>query len=139
MGEISSAPDVGALEVPIDVWTAPFWEAAASETLLLPRCGTCARFRWPPGPFCPHCQSQQTEWRPAGPGRIYSYTIVRSSGENGAGKLRAPALVEFPDAGRVRMLAAIVDAQPDRLAIGATLRVDWVNTANVKAPIFRLV
>ena len=37
MSEISTAPDVSGLEIPIDSWTQPFWDAAAEGKLLLPR------------------------------------------------------------------------------------------------------
>jgi len=46
MSEVSIAPDVSALEVPMDAWTQPFWDGTAEKKLLLPRCSSCHRFRW---------------------------------------------------------------------------------------------
>src|SRR5437868_5490484 len=109
MSDISSAPDVSALEIPMDAWTRPFWAGAEGGKLLLPRCAACHRFRWPPGPFCPHCQSQSIEWVASGIARIYSFTIVRARVDNGEPPLHVPALIEFPAAGGIRLPAAIVD------------------------------
>src|SRR5687768_17278203 len=125
MTEISSAPDVSALEIPIDSWTQPFWDGAADGKLLLPRCGDCQRFRWPPGPFCPHCQSQRTEWLPAPAPRLYSFTIVRGRPGGEPGPAIAPGLVEFPEADGVRFPAAIVDTPLSAIRIGADLTLGW--------------
>lgn len=139
MTPVSTAPLVAELSVPIDIWTKPFWDAAAEHRLMLPACGDCGAFRWPPGPFCPACQSQAVEWKPAGEGRIYSYTAVRPKNQDGKESLHIPALVEFPDAGGVRLLAAIVGAAPDEIRIGAAVAPDWISAANAEVPVFRLM
>lgn len=141
MSDISSAPDVSGIEVPIDAWTEPFWAAAAEGELRLVRCAGCRRYRWPPGPFCPHCQSQQTEWTPAGPARLYSFTVVREAARDDRAaqvQVQVPALVEFPDADGVRLVAAIVDAPLDQIRIGAALTLAWSQAANARIPVFRL-
>lgn len=138
MSELSIAPDLSALEIPMDSWTQPFWDAAAQEHLLLPRCSACQRFRWPPGPFCPHCQSQLTEWVSAGPARIYSYTITPEprASETDPQHYRVPALIEFPEADGIRLLAAIVNTPLAQIQIGALLQLGWAQAANAKVPIF---
>ena len=140
MTEISTAPDTRALEIPMDAWTEPFWAAAEKGALALPRCGACGQFRWPPGPFCPSCQSQQLEWVPAGIGQVFSFTVVRekSGVEGGADRIHIPALIEFPQSGGVRLLAAIVDAAPDDVRIGARVAVKWIKAANAMVPVFYL-
>jgi uncharacterized OB-fold protein len=140
MSDFSIAPDIGQFEIPIDRSTEPFWAGTARHALLLPRCGDCGRFRWPPGPFCPTCQSQAVDWVPAGPGRVYSFTVVEESSVDGSAGKRThiPALIEFPDAGHVRLLAAMVGANPASLCIGASVRVDWVSAANATVPVFGL-
>lgn len=138
MGEVTTAPDVSALEITRDAWTEPFWRAAERSELLLPRCAECGTFRWPPGPFCPCCRSQQTEWVLPGPARIYSFTLVRRALGDNASEVIAPALVEFPQAQGIRLTAAVVGAQVDDLGIGATLTLDWSQAANGTVPIFRL-
>jgi hypothetical protein len=140
MPEVSAGPDLTALEVPMDAWTQPFWEAAAQSKLLLPRCAACHHFRWPPGPFCPHCQSQLTQWTEPGVARVYSFTIVRDQHAQDAARPapRAPALIEFPDADGVRMLAAIVDTPLEDIRIGAEVALRWSRAANVAMPVFSI-
>jgi uncharacterized protein len=128
------------LEIPMDAWTQPFWDATAEGKLLLPRCSLCARFRWPPGPFCPHCQSQLTDWVDPGMARIYSFTII--SDENAQGVHQAPqrvaALVEFPAANGIRILSAIVATPPAAVRIGAGLKVSWSQAVNAIVPVFSI-
>ena len=138
MSEISSAPDVSALEIPIDSWTQPFWDAAAEGRLELPRCADCERFRWPPGPFCPHCQSQRTEWMPAGTPRLYTFTILRGRPGDGPAPVLVPGLVEFPEADGVRIPAAIVDTPLSAIRIGSALTPGWSQAANAKVPVFKV-
>ena len=38
-----------------------FWEAGRDGRLLVQRCGGCGRFRHPPAPMCPNCQSLEVE------------------------------------------------------------------------------
>jgi hypothetical protein len=49
-----------------------------------------------------------------------------------------PALVEFPDAGGLRLLAAIVDTRLDAIRIGSTLGLGWSRAANATVPVFHV-
>lgn len=137
MTELSSRPDVASLEIPMDQWTQPFWDATAQRTLLLPRCGACGTFRWPPGPFCPTCQSQEISWSPSGPGYLYSYTLLSVPAEGEPPRIVVPGLVEFPEAQGVRLLAPIVDSPVEALAIGIPLELTWLDGANAVLPGFK--
>lgn len=132
--EVSRAPDISQLEIPMDACTQPFWDAAAAHRLMLPACADCDTVRWPPGPFCASCQSKSVQWRAAGTGRIYSFTVVR-----GDAHTHVPALVEFPDAGGVRLLAAIVDTPIDAIEIGREVVTKWMAAANATVPVFRVL
>lgn len=140
MTEITSAPDISRLDIPTNVWTEPFWQAAAEERLVLPRCGACGTHRWPPGPFCPNCRSQVVDWVSAGRAELYSYTIVRQRGASPEepGPIVAPGLVEFPEAGGVRIMAAIVGSPVDAIGIGALLTLGWVPKGDTKVPVFSI-
>jgi len=140
MPDIAGAPDLRALEIPMDAWTQPFWEATGNGQLLLPRCSACHRFRWPPGPFCPHCRSQQTEWAQPGIARVYSFTIVGDGREGTAEKrrFRVPALIEFPEADGIRILAAITDTPLAKIRIGAEVELGWSQAGNANVPVFRV-
>ena len=139
MSAISTRPDISTLEVPRDAWSAPFWEAASEHRLVFPLCASCGRYRWPPGPFCPACRSQEVSWAEAGEGLIFSYTIlgpaVAGGGEGGP---LVPSLIEFPAAGGVRLIAALVDSPIDRISIGARVAPVWVAARDAILPMFRL-
>lgn len=142
--DFSTAPDIDQLEIPMDRWSEPFWAGTARHELLMPRCGACGLFRWPSGPFCAACRSQAVDWVPAGAGRIYSYTIIETASPDtgvggGVGKrLHIPALIEFPAAGHVRLLAACVGQDPALVYIGAPTRVGWVSAGNATVPVFTI-
>jgi uncharacterized protein len=136
---ISARPDVRELEVPIDQWTSAFWQATAERKLLMPRCAHCEKFRWPPGPFCPNCRQQELEWMPAGEGVVYSFTVIRNTAtDEDSPQVHIPALIEFPDANGLRLLAAIVDSPQSSVCIGARVEVDWSQAANATIPVFRI-
>jgi uncharacterized OB-fold protein len=140
MSNLSLSPDLSALEIPMDAWSQPFWDAAAARKLLMPRCGACGTFRWPAGPFCPECSSQEVEWVPPGQGRIFSFTILamRGQSEDAPPRFRIPALVEFDDAPGVRLVSSLIDAPAEAVAIGALVSLDWLTAANATVPVFRL-
>jgi uncharacterized OB-fold protein len=139
MSAMSITPDVSALEIPTDAWTQPFWDAAAAERLIVPHCTACGTFRWPPGPFCPRCSAQEVTWVEAGQGRIYSYTVAPRFAAGGETTIAVPALIEFPQAGGVRLIAAIVDTPIADLAVGAPVQTQFSQAANGKVPVFRIV
>jgi len=138
MNDITSAPDVSQLAIPKDQWTEPFWQANARGELMLPRCASCGTHRWPPGPFCPECRSQEVEWVPSGPAILYSYTVVRQPAPDGAMKVVAPSLVEFPEAGSVRIVAALVDTPLDSIKIGSVLTLGWNRCGEDNVPVFSI-
>jgi uncharacterized OB-fold protein len=57
--------------------TAPFWDAARDRRLVLQRCGSCERRRFPPEVGCPHCGSLAAEWAPvSGRATLYTWTVA---------------------------------------------------------------
>lgn len=55
----------------------PFWEGCAVGELRYQTCADCGRFRHPPRPMCPHCQSLDSTWQVAGGrGTIWSFVIA---------------------------------------------------------------
>jgi hypothetical protein len=136
----SMTPDFAALQVPQDQWSAPFWSWGAQRETRMPACTTCGTFRWPAGPFCPKCRHQEVEWKPAGQARIYTFTIlpVHGSHPDTAPQSRIATLVEFEDAPGVRLVSALVDAEPGLVTIGMPVSVDWMPAADAVVPVFRM-
>jgi uncharacterized OB-fold protein len=107
---------------------AGFMASFRQGRLAFPRCRDCGRCHWYPMPRCPHCRSSSLDWHPvAGPGRVYSFTIVRHAFEE---KWRPElpyivALVEFADAPGVRLITNLVGIAPDAVAIGLDVVPDF--------------
>ncbi|MDR2856376.1 MAG: zinc ribbon domain-containing protein [Novosphingobium sp.] len=136
----STTHDLSRIAIAMDTWTRPFWEAADRERLVVPRCGRCGHYRWPPGPFCPQCHSQETEWVDPGRGRIYSFTVLSRppATEGGEPELSVPTLVRFADAGGTLLLGSLADAPIAAIAIDAPVTIGWAQAANTRVPIFHL-
>jgi uncharacterized OB-fold protein len=59
-----------------DATDAPFWQAALRAELVIQRCADCQRYRFPPRPMCPECQSMRMVWQPvSGRGTIWSFAV----------------------------------------------------------------
>ena len=110
--------------------TQPFWTAALEDRLVASRCATCGTFHLPPPPRCFKCQHDTFEWvQLPGTGTIYSFTVVRHP--------LSPALAEaVPYVAAVinldgtqgagaRMVANVVNCDPDAVAVGDKVRVTF--------------
>jgi uncharacterized OB-fold protein len=123
-----------------DRWTAPYWEGLVARRLTVPRCAACGTFRMPPTPVCPACRSSALDWPEAGPeGRLYTWTLVTRAilpGMEGAVPY-APAVVELPSAGSVRLVTCLIDADPAALRLGQPLRLRWHRRSDgLQLPLF---
>lgn len=53
---------------------APFWDGVREGRIVMQCCSACGYLRWPPGPRCPECLSDATEWKETAPaGRLVSH------------------------------------------------------------------
>jgi uncharacterized OB-fold protein len=99
--------------------TEAFWEAAKQGKFLLRYCGDCGKTHWYPRAICPHCFSDNTEWREAsGRGTIYTYSVVRRTDPQYA--IAYVTLEEGPT-----MISNIVDCSHDDLAVGQSVEVTF--------------
>ena len=139
---ISKTPPLTYFHLETDRWTEPFWEATAAHRLDIPRCAACSRFRMPPSPFCPACQSSDVEWMTVnGEGTVYSFTIITNPPFPEAADYLpyVPVIVEPDGAPGVRLVSALIDAPLDAIAIGARVTLVWEDCADgVTLPRFRL-
>jgi hypothetical protein len=125
-----------------NAWTEPFWSAAAQHRLVLPRCGACGTFRFPPGPFCFRCRAQEVTWEEHdGAGAIYAFTVIRHAvvpQVRDALPLVA-AVVELPGTNGCRLVGNVVDCDPGDVRTGAPVALDWYDVREGTAvPVFRL-
>jgi hypothetical protein len=122
------------------VETKPFWEGAKEGKFMLQYCKDTGRFQHQPRPVSMYTGSRNLEWREAsGQGTIYACTVVRVPGPGI--KDRIPlmaATVELAEG--VRIIANILDAQPDDMKIGQKVELAWDTLDDgVPYPAFRIV
>jgi uncharacterized OB-fold protein len=111
----------------------PFWDYCQAKELRFQRCSACDRFRAPPQPACPHCQSFDCSWVEAkDEAELFSYTVVHYKGHPAI----APALpynvavVLFPSFDNVRLISNVVGVGNDALRIGMKLQLVWEEAGN---------
>lgn len=93
-----------------------YWDGLRNSRILLQRCESCGRFRFPPMPGCPYCGATGScETEVSGRGRIYSYVRVHRA-LTSAMQTEVPyviAVVELDEgpriAGRIEDGAAALD------------------------------
>jgi uncharacterized protein len=118
---------------------APYFEGARAGLLRLQRCRSCAAWQFYPRSLCTACGSRSLAWEAAsGEGRIASFTVVRRPLSPA---YTAPYIVALIDlAEGPRMMSQVVGADPESVAVGAAVRVQfeaWSDT--VSLPVFQLV
>ena len=111
------------------------WAAAREGRLLVRYCKSCAQPHWYPRPICPHCGSDDTEYRESkGQGTVYSVSVTRRAGP-------IPFAIAYVtlDEG-VTMMSNIVDCDLDAVRIGDRVEVVFKPTeGGAPVPMFRPV
>jgi uncharacterized OB-fold protein len=106
-----------------DDLTQPFWDAALQGRLLASKCTTCGMVLLPPQPRCFNCQGESFEWvELPGTGTIYTFTVVRQPLAPHLGEVvpYVSGVIELDgtQGAGARMIANIVDCDPESVAIG---------------------
>jgi hypothetical protein len=126
--DVALAAPVAMVSLNPNVWTEPFWVAAGQHRLTVQRCLACGTLRHPPGPFCPRCRTQDSNWVDlSGRATLYSFTVIRHAL---APPLRAYlpmviAVVAPDEAPTARLVANLVEVAVGDVAIGMPLEVVW--------------
>lgn len=110
----------------IDPGSKPFWDATREHRLSIPRCNSCGEHHFYPRELCPHCHSDDLEWKDvSGMGEIYSYTIARRP----AGPVYADdvpyiiAMIKLDEG--PRLLTNIITDDVESIAIGNRVKVKF--------------
>jgi uncharacterized OB-fold protein len=54
----------------------PFWQGLRQREIRVQGCAACGRVRFPAARYCPHCHSDETEWRRVEPkGEVESWCV----------------------------------------------------------------
>lgn len=114
-----------------------FWDGADREEFLGQRCGDCQRFRFPPGPMCPHCHSLRREEVPlSGYGTVHGWTIPRHPAPFGFKE--APIVIIVQLAEGLRMVSNLVGVAYEDVRQDMEVEVCFEPTMNNhKVPVFR--
>jgi uncharacterized OB-fold protein len=129
---MAKAPPYHFFTLATNVWTAPYWEAAARGELVAASCEACGHARMPPTPFCPRCHHQGIHWvRLSGLATVYSYTVVERAIIPGMEEHLpyVPAVVEPDDLPGVRLVSNLVGMELTELRVGLPVRLTWHHTA----------
>jgi hypothetical protein len=121
-----------------DETTQPFWDAALEGRLLGSRCTTCGTFVMPPQPFCFNDQNDTFEWvELPGTGTIYSFTVVRHPLAPHLAEVvpYVSAVIEIDgtQGAGARMLANVIDCDPETVQIGDKVRVVFETVSDTMA------
>ena len=115
----------------------PYWTGGASGALLITHCDVCDRAIHPPELICPTCLSRRTTPRPAlGTGAIYSFTVNH---QRWLPRLETPyviAVVDLDGEDGVRVTAELEGVNPEAVAIGDRVRVQFTQHEDVWIPKF---
>jgi uncharacterized protein len=98
----------------------PFWEGLADEKVLIQRCDSCGSWVYYPRLRCPTCLSDRLNWQQVAPeGIVYTFSIARHpiAPWFPADPPLIIGVVELENG--VRLTTNIIDADPERLSIGA--------------------
>ena len=119
------------LPLPDDA-SAPYWEAARRQELVVQHCADCDAPRFPPRPMCPHCHSLGCAWREvSGRGTVYSFVVVHPP-VLPAFQERLPlviVLVELAEDPNLRIVGNLLDVSPGEVRIGLPVEVAFEDAA----------
>jgi uncharacterized OB-fold protein len=123
---------------PLTPLAMPYFDGCKAGVLRLQQCGECQQFQFYPRTICSHCTSEKLQWQDAsGNGVIASFTVVRK-GVSAA--YEAPYVVALIDlAEGPRLMSTLIDVEPEDVAIGLPVRVDFAQwSEDISMPVFRV-
>jgi hypothetical protein len=122
-----------------DEASAPFFDAAATGTLLVKACPACSQAALWDRARCPRCASGDLEWRRAsGAGTLVSWNVehAKPAAPGEAGQTAIFGLVELEEGGWAQ--ARLVDVGVAELHEGLALRVAFLRPGDGELiPVFR--
>ena len=134
----ATTADTGWLPVARDDKSAPFYDAAARQVLLLRQCRSCEQWLAPEATICTACGSVELRWaEAAGRGSVVSWTVVHRPPIPAFGQI-APyllGLIELEEGPWLHSRLAGVDAAT--LAAGTEVCVGFVHPDDSESyPVF---
>ena len=127
----------------IDEVSAPFWEAAREQRLMIQRCKATRRYYHPPLRVCTCCGASDLEFEEvSGRGTIYSFVVMRDQRVQGF-EDRVPYVnlwVELDEQPQLVLVSNLVDAGLEDIAIGKPVEVTFEKVSDeITLPQFKLL
>jgi len=121
-----------------DESTQPFWDAALEGRLVGTKCINCGTVILPPTEYCFACQHDEFEWvELPGTGTIYAFTVVRHALspqlQDVVPYVSGVIELDGTQGAGARMIANIVDIDPDAVRIGDRVRVAFDRVSDTYA------
>ncbi len=124
----------------MDPYAERFWEFTGQQELRLQQCGDCGRFRWPPGPICDGCLSEDYAWEEvSGQGTLLTWVTYRRQYFPQYPTPHTVLIVEL-DEGPL-FVTQPLDLEADGLRDGLAMELDWLDGEDrhgeYRLPVFR--
>ncbi|WP_234812891.1 Zn-ribbon domain-containing OB-fold protein [Mycolicibacterium confluentis] len=119
-----------------DETTRPYWTSGASGQLRIAHCGACRRFIHPPPRVCPDCSGPITFEAVSGSGTVFTYTVAHQQFRPDVPTPFVVALIELDEQADLRVVANIVDCEPDAVTSGLRVSVRFEQHGEVFVPVF---
>jgi uncharacterized OB-fold protein len=88
--------------------SAEFWAGCRRGELLVQACEGCGRWRFPPRPMCPHCQSLALHWVPtSGRASVWSFVVAHP-----------PLLPAYAEVAPYNVIVVALDQDPTIRMVG---------------------
>jgi uncharacterized OB-fold protein len=107
----------------LDDVSRPYWTGGAQGRLRIAHCAACARLIHPPRGSCPECSGPLSFTDVSGHGTVFTYTVAHQQFRPDVPTPFVVALVELDEQPGLRVVANIVDCDPDSVRTGLRVRV----------------
>jgi uncharacterized OB-fold protein len=122
----------------VEAHTERFWTSGAEGALVVPRCRACGHHLLPPSPVCRFCRSTDLEdVAVSGRGEVHTFTINVQPWFPDMPVPNVLAVVELEEGEDLRLLTTLVGADPETVAIGLPVRLDFATVDGIAVPFAR--
>jgi len=147
VSDASEVSDVELLDrfrgVQVDHTNKHFYRGLLQRELRLNRCADCGWWHHRPKPVCPRCWSKRVEPTPVtGRGTIHLAIFLHqgppAEGVDYAAGPHPVVTVELEEQEGLRFTSTVVDAEHERIVIGAAVGLQWTERDGRPFPVFAL-